>query len=201
MTITTGDIIKLTLEYAMPGAGVCMNVFHYAYLGSDQADQDIIDRIMTWVTDEWGDTWQNIAATTATLANAVFETVDVDGHILRALGTEVVDLDGLNGAEVLPAANAAYIQANTATPGVFGRKYVPGMSETATSEGFVTAATAAQMAILLLQYMDTLNVSAGNNLFPVVRSLKLLGFPRLVTAGVINLLPAYQRRRKQGVGI
>ena len=191
----------MTLEYLMPGAGVCMNVFHYAYLGSDQDDATIVDALTDWATLEWGTVWQNIAASSATLANAVFETVDIDGHILRALGAVPLDIDGENGPEVLPAANAAYLQANTATPGVFGRKYVPGLSEASVAEGFLTAASGAQMLALLFDYLDTINVSAGNTLFPVVRSTKLGGFPRLVTAGIINLLPAYQRRRKEGVGI
>lgn len=201
MTITNGDIIKLTLEYLYPGAGTALNVFHYAYLGADIDDATAVAALLDWADNDWGDTWDNMAATTATLANAVFETVNVAGEILRDLGTEVIDRVGTNGAEVLPAGVAGYLSANTATPGVRGSKYVPGFSETAVSEGVLTAATAAQMAQLLLDYMATINVSPGNNFFPVVRSTKVAGFPRLLTAGTINLLPAYQRRRKEGVGI
>lgn len=200
MTITNGDVIKMTLEYLYPGAGVAMNVFHYAYLGADLTDSVAVAALVDWVETEWAPTWVDIASTTATLANAVFEVVNVDGDILVNLGTEILDIDGTVAGEVMPAAVSAYIAANTATPGVRGSKYVPGISETMADNGVFNATALAQIAFLLLDYLDTVNVSAGNNFFPVVRSTKLAGFPRLLTAGTLNTLPAYQRRRKQGVG-
>jgi len=201
VTISNGDVIKLTLEYLYPGAGTALNVFHYAYLGADISDATAVAALLDWADNDWGDTWDNLASTTATLANAVFEVVNVAGEVLADLGTEVIGRVGTNGGDVLPAAVSGYLSANTSTPGVRGSKYVPGFSEAAQTDGVLTVASAAQMAQLLLDYMATINVSAGNNFFPVVRSTKLAGFPRLITAGTINLIPAYQRRRKEGVGI
>jgi len=201
MTITNGDVVKLTLEYLYPGAGTALNVFHYAYLGADIDDSEAVAALLDWAETEWGPTWAGLASSTATLANAVFEVVNVAGEVLANLGTEVIDIVGTNGGDVEAAAVSGYISANTATPGVRGCKYVPGMASASIDDGTFVAGSAAQLVLLLLDYMETVNVSAGNNFFPVVRSTKLAGFPRLVTAGAINLLPAYQRRRKQGVGI
>lgn len=201
MTITNGDVLKLTLEYLYPGAGTALNVFHYAYLGADIEDSEAVAALLDWAETEWGATWAGVAATTAELANAIFEVVDVNGDVLANLGTEAINIAGTNGGDVEAAAVSAYLSANTATPGVRGSKYVPGIASASITDGTFVAGSAAQLALLLLDYLATVNVSAGNNLFPVVRSTKLLGFPRLITAGTINLLPAYQRRRKQGVGI
>lgn len=201
MTITNGDIIRMTLNYIAPGAGTMMNVFHYGYVGGDIEDDAALDSLETWITDDWGASWADMASSNAELDFASFETVNVAGEVLRNLGVRAINLAGNLAFEVLPAAVSVYIQGNTAFAGVRGSKYVPGLAESLSDDGVLTATGLAQAAFLLLDYLSTVNAGAGNNFFPVVRSIKEAGFPRLVTAGAIALIPAYQRRRKLGVGI
>lgn len=201
MAISAGDILRVVLEYAFPGAGTALNVFHYIYSGGDVDETTVMDAIVEWAENEWGATWAGMASSTATLEGVRVEEVNVAGELLRDVGAELIGIVGTNGADVMPAAVSAYVQGYTNVPQVFGRKYVPGISEASIDNGTFTAGQLAQLALLLLDYIDEINVGTGQNLFPGVLSKRENAFKSFTNVGLFNNLPAYQRRRKSGVGI
>lgn len=201
MTITTSDILKVVIDYVYPGAGTALNVFYYVYAGADEDDQDVVDAIVDWADNGWGNNWDNLASGAATLRAVTIQVVSGLGEILRDLGTTQINRPGQVTGEVLPAANSCYLQAYTDVPQVYGRKYAPGIGEEAVENGVFSAVAQANIALLLLEYLDTINVAVGNNLFPGVLSKREAGFKAFNNSGLFRTLPAYQRRRKEGVGI
>lgn len=200
MTITSGDILKLVVDYVYPGAGTALNIFYHVFAGTDEDDQDVLDAIADWVGVDWGDNWAPLSTTTAELNSVAVQIVDGLGVVLRDVGTEQIDRAGATGNEVSPAAVSAYIQADTDLPQVRGSKYIPAISEGVIEQGVLSAAGLLELGLLLVDYFSPIPVSPGNNLFPGVISVKAAGFKAFQTSGNLNGVPAYQRRRKIGVG-
>lgn len=99
------------------------------------------------------------------------------------------------------AAVAAYMLLNTAFPKVQGVKYLPGLAEGIIQDGALNATGLAALAFCLIQYAKTLESSGASELVPGVLSKSKSGFVPFVDTGLIETIPAYQRRRKPSVGI
>jgi len=201
MTVEAGDILKIVLEYVYPGAGTALNIFHYFYGGEAVEDTDIMDVIEAFFDVEWGGKWEDLAPSTAEIDNLQVVIVDNSGTTIRDLGFRLINHAGNIGADVTPAANSAYLQGNTIVPQVRGSKYVPALSENAITAGILNAGAVATLLLLLGDYLQDLVVTPGNVLRPGVLSSREGGFLGFETGGVFSDIPAYQRRRKVGVGI
>lgn len=200
MTIEAGDILKIVLEYVYPGAGTALNIFHYVYAGGDEEDEDILDAIEAFFTAEWGVSWQDLAAGDTEMDFFTAQTVDSAGLVIRDVGSRLLNIAGGLQGTVSPAANSSYMQANTSSPQVRGSKYIPGLAEDATAAGILEATAVVALTQMLADYVSQINLGPGNNLFPGVISSRLAGFTIFAGNGLINSIPAYQRRRKIGVG-
>lgn len=200
MAVLDQSIIKTVLRYTMPAASEVLNVFHHRYVGPTVDEDDINDAIEDWATNDWGATWADTASAVATLLEYESHVVDLDGLVLAVIGSGVLGIDGGVAAQVMPAAVSAYMSLNTLTPGVRGSKYVPGTAETLVDDGVINATLAADLALLLLDYLGQIPVAGGGNLVSGVPSEKTGTWRSFISGGVINLIPAYQRRRKLTVG-
>lgn len=200
MAITSGSIIQVLLDYVYPGAGTALNIFYWVYGGADKDEVDLLDELALWADGEWGELWDEIASDQATLNNVQANEVAEDGTLIRPLGASNIGRVGTEASNVLPAANSAYMQAYTDIPRVFGKKYVPGIAESTVDSGELNAAAIAQLIALTLQYVQPHVMGTGGTLFPGVLSSKTGGFEQFNETAIIDSLPAYQRRRKDGVG-
>ena len=201
MTINEGDIIKTVLEYVVPGSSQALNVFHWVYGGIEKEDTLVVSDLVEWATDDWGDDWAALADNNTQLSNMILQQVDNVGLVLRDIGSAFLNIDGAAvSGSVMPAANSAYIQADTATPGVQGRKYIPGATEEQVEQGIFGPGAIVTMGFLLLDWITTFTPTSGGSYFPGVISSKLLDFELFQASGLIEDVPAYQRRRKPGVG-
>lgn len=200
MTISNGTILKVVLDYVYPGAGTALNIFNYVYSGADLDDQVVLDGIEDWVTQDWADAWKGLSATEATLENMKVQEVTGLGLVVRDVGFALINQVGINIVGVLPAANSAYIQAYTGIPQVRGSKYVPAISEDEVANGKLTGTGLITLLLLAGFYTDRINLGTGNNLDPGVISKREGGFKQFSGATLTTDIPAYQRRRKEGVG-
>lgn len=198
--ISQGTILKLVLDYIYPGAGTALNILHYVFSGADAEDQDVLDAIEDWALTEWGDHWKELAGDTAEFNSIEVQEVDQTGEILRNVGNIVINLSGVAATGPLPAANSVYLLAYTGVPQVRGAKYVPAIAEEAVQDGSWTLNALAEIAFLLLAYLGRINVGVGQNLDGGVLSEREAGFKAFTGQGQFAGLPAYQRRRKDGVG-
>lgn len=201
MAISNGDLFKLVIEYLYPGAGTALNVFYYFYGGDTVDETDISDAFETFVTVDWYDTWFGLAAQTAAIVGHEVQKVSNTGEILEDIDLQVHNLPGNVPSEVMPAAVSAYLGSKTAIPQVRGSKYVPGIAEQTIDDGIFNAGALANMALLLIDYLKDLNVAGGGILRPGTISKREANFLSFTKVGLLNDVPAYQRRRKVGVGI
>ncbi len=195
-----GEIIRATVRYSAPGASEMLNVFHYILADATSTDSEVLTAIDNFITNDWAPTWADSAAALAQCDDVQVDVVDVNGFIIRAIGAALIGVAGAPGQSVLPAANAAYILLKTIKPKIRGIKYIPGWSEDSVTDGTFNANALADMALLLLDYGEILSVNASSNLIPGVVAKSLAEFVPFLDSGIIETIPAYQRRRKQGVG-
>lgn len=200
MTVETNDILKIVLDYIYPGAGTALNIIHYVFSGTATDDTVVVDAIEDWVTNDWGDKWADLASDQALLNTMHVYEVSGTGETLRDLGSRDISLAGAVASQVLPAANSVYILGYTQVPGVRGCKYVPAIAEAVSDDGVFPPAVVANIILLLVEYLANINIGTGTNLFPGVVSSKAGGFRAFTDEGLVRGLPAYQRRRKDGVG-
>lgn len=199
--ISEGDIIKVILNYIYPGASEALNIFYWVYGGLDKEDAQVLDDLEEFYTDQWGAEWSDLADDNSELENMVVQVVGPDGAVLRDIGLVPLNISGdLIAGSVSPAAVAGYIQGDTAVPRVMGRKYVPAIREESLNQGEFDAAGLVTLGLMLLDYVTRLDPTSGGSFFPGVVSAKEGDFVPFQTSGLIESIPAYQRRRKRGVG-
>lgn len=108
-------------------------------------------------------------------------------------------LAGTSTADMAPHGNAPVVRFETATAKRQGRKFLPGMVESATTDSTLTGAAIAG----LLSY----GITADNPVSDQGTSISMgvwnptLGFKGFSGTVLVNTITGYQRRRKPGVGI
>lgn len=195
-----GEIFRATVNYSVPASSEAQNVFHWVLETATIEDFKIFDEISRWVEFDWGDHWAQIGSDDSTIESVKVDVVDIDGTIVRAVGLAVIGLSGGEAGGVVSAAVSAYMLLKTVRPKVRGSKYIPAMSESSIDNGALNTAALAQMAFLLIEYATTLNPEGAAELVPGVPSRSLMVFQNFLDTGLIENIPAYQRRRKPNVG-
>lgn len=197
----TGDIIRLVVEYSIPGASTVLNVFHWLIVDGSPDTPDIIDDFEDWVENTWGTNWADLASAAASIIGLALDIVDVNGLVLANIGSETLALPGTVGGEIGVAAAGAFLKADTALPKTRGTKYIPGLGEGNLTDGILTVETLGDVALLFLDYVQLLIGSvSGARYEPGVVSRTELEFVPFEGGGYFTDVPAYQRRRKPGVG-
>ncbi len=195
-----GEIIRGTISYVQEFASAIQNVFHWEVQGGNPTDEDVVDGVEDWVLNDWHDRWQQLTSNQSTLRDIRILVVDSNGGVIRDLGTVDIGLSGLQMEQVVSSAVSAYMIGNTLNPTIRGSKYVPGLAENSVNNGALTNDALADLGILLVQYLFDIDLSPAGFLIAGVLSSKLESFEPFAGIGSIEQIPAYQRRRKPGVG-
>lgn len=195
-----GDIFRLTVNYSVPNASIPQNVFVWALEGSGVSDTEVKDALEAFFVDDVAPAWALLGSIACEMTHAVLDVLNNDGTINRALGSFVIGQAGVATGEVTSAAVSAFLMANTAVPKIKGKKYWPGLGEGKIDSGKMSTASVTAMGYLLIFYLATVTVVTGTTLAPGVLSRSLEYFVPFAASGLVNDIPAYQRRRKPGVG-
>lgn len=196
-----GEIVRVALHYQQAGAGDMMNVFHFRIAGNAPSDTDLLDDIVDWALSGWGTAWKNVAVTGCELEYVDCDIVMPDGTVVRNIGSDLLNVVGIVGGDLLPAAVSARLQAYTTVPKARGSKYVPGIGEPQQAGGDWSVGALANLAVLLGIYLSPHVGASSVILEPGLISRTLVQFLPFLVTGLIDTQPAYQRRRKAGVGI
>lgn len=188
------EVIKVVVEMALLGQRV-LNVWHMVS-SSPVADLDVLDDAAEFMDSLYTEV---IAAMSTGLAfeSVIVKNITADTNIGQTAW--VGNATGSNAGDPLPPGVAALLTLPTLYPKVRGRKFIPGWCEPETTGGlFSNASIASLLDMGLLALTVFTGTASGQNwVFGVPRSAG--GFAIFNDALVTNV-PAYQRRRKQGVG-
>ena len=128
------------------------------------------------------------------------DLVSVSGLVQQNLGVRNINVAGDAPGTTIAAAVSAYLMATTLAPKGRGSKYIPGLAETQTSDGEWSPTALATLSQMLLAYLATINATGGTQLVPGISSRTAQQFLPFLAQGLVESIPAYQRRRKPGVG-
>jgi len=194
-----GEIIRATIEYTVPNASDCINVFTFE-LSNSADDADILQAFEDWVDNDWGPAWQDFASTACSLVGGQVDVINQDGTVDRNLGLYSRSIAGTTGSEAAPSVLGGYIQGNTNIAKTRGRKYIPGIPEDSIDSGLLDAEVLADLAVFLVLYLAGIEVEVGTDLVAGVLARVLEQFVPFADNGKVSDIPAVQRRRKPGVG-
>jgi hypothetical protein len=203
MAFTHNDVVKVDLHYYAAGIGFAANVFQAKML-QDTPHDYLISYVMAdmkdWMERILSPIQPDVVVSCDITGASVYQKV---GPLWNLLGNTSVVFVPTNSDDPLPSGVAALITWNTYVSKVQGKKYFPGMSESRTTAGLWIATILAHLASVAVEWIagfDGLSDSTSH-WYPGVWSSKMLSFQSFGTAGSIPDVPAYQRRRKAGVGI
>lgn len=198
--IEVNDIIRVALHYTGSNASEVLNVFWYQLTIDSLANASLMDILEDYLTDVWGDAWADFAAQSFSMDFFEVDIINPDGTVNRNIGERTLDIDGTVVGDGLPAVVSGYMYASTAVPKARGSKYVPGIAELNTSNGVLSAGAVADLSLMLIGYLATLTTGGSALIVPGVLSRPLEAFVPFTAQGLVNDIPAYQRRRKPNVG-
>lgn len=203
MTITTGDILRTVAQAVWVDGNITQNVFAclISGAGGPWVDADVLDDLEAWLDNMYA----NMTALTSN---------DLDGDFIFGYVWDTVGLDWdlfasepwvWNPADVgqqIPRGVATFMKAPTSNPDVQGRKYFPGLTEASNASGLLTAGYIVGMLAFGLDWITPfIGAATGATFSPGVWSVKNLAHFVFGTEIAAATIPAYQRRRKRGVGI
>lgn len=200
MTVSDGDLVRGTMEYTAANTSQVLNVFYWEYSGSDRGDPGFIDDMETWLEDQWHAAWDTIASIDYTIVDMRFDIVTVAGLLVHHIGTAVSGLAGAITGEPVASGVCGYLQADTDTPKVRGRKFIPGFATQELINSEWTAAAGIALLNLVAEWLTPVEIAGGGDLTPGVLASVIPAFTPFKLTGVSSTIPAYQRRRKKGAG-
>lgn len=200
MSIVDGDDIKIAQEINMPDGVVAMNIFYFkADFQDPRSDAAIIA-----VVEDW------IEALYTTVEDAVSDLVTLGEftmyvHNLPLLqwdnhGTGTPSVTFLDVTDMLPHGVAALVRHYTTEPRTIGRKYIPGFGEGQQADGTWSGGTLTSLAAFAVAWGEVIDQDEFHHLIPGVWTTKLKIVFEMSEASVVLADPAYQRRRRPGVG-
>lgn len=204
MTITSGTVLRVVAQMLWADGEITQNVFNNVISGAGSPfdEDDVMDDCLDWVEDMW----LNFAAIMA---------AELDGGSVIVYRYDPVDDDwdevgtinwafGGGGAAntALPRGVAALVTVKSEDPDVDARKYIPGMTEADLTSELWTGATIAVLALFGADWVTAfVGAASGATFTPAVWSVVGKVAIDLIGTIIVPTIPAYQRRRKNNVGI
>lgn len=202
MSITNGDILKVVATLIWPDAGIAQNVFAAIIddVGGPFDDADIVDDALAWVANMY-----------ANMVGLMSDEIDGSSVAVYVYDTINDDFDevGTIGWTFAPTQTDAYLPRGvagllgfwTTDPDVIGKKYLPGLTESVNSDGLLTApAVTAMLAFGLDWVLPFAGAVSTADWVPGIWSPTQKDLLWGSGSYSASNVPAYQRRRKRGVG-
>jgi len=203
MPFTHLDIMKVDLRWQVGAIGIAANVFQARMTQATPHNVDDLTVLVdagAWMTAIMEPMEPHIVVDVDVMGCNVYKKV---GPLWNLVGPAPVIFTSASINDPLPSGVAALVTAYTAISKVVGKKYFVGLSEAAQTAGlWVTGVLAAmlQSGIEWISPFLSSDTPPGSAWNPGVWSLKQAGFVTFATALSTRDVPAYQRRRKAGVG-
>jgi hypothetical protein len=202
MPVTDADVLKVDLRWQVGSIGLACNIFQARV---NQAtphsvpDLDVLASMGDWMTRVLEPMEPHIVVTCDVLDCPVYKKV---GNLYNLIGPAPVVFTPGSVGDPLPSGVGALIDAYTLTSKVMGKKYLPGLSEVGQTAGLWVAGVLSAMLASAVEWITPFADLADPTTYymPGVWSVKLSSFAIFAAHIATKDVPAYQRRRKAGVG-
>lgn len=203
MSLTIGDILKVVAVLQWTDGDIAQNVFSTVITGSggpfDEAD--VVDDMLDWVEAMYLNIVDRVSDELdgSEIRVYIYDSVDED---YDEIGSAVWTFNPTDVNSQSPRGVAGLLNCKTADADVNGKKYLPGSTEAGVDEGLWSTGELLDYAAFAVDWVTGfVGATSGASFFPGVWSPTNLAYYAMSGTVIIPTIPAYQRRRKQGVGI
>lgn len=203
MSITVGDVLKVVAIMSTVDGNIFENVFSAVIGGSGGPydDDDIVDDAVAWLDAMYA----NVTNYVSNLIDGseariyVYDPVDDD---YDEVGSGAWSWNPASSIEPAAWGVAGLINAKTTDPDVSGKKYLPGFHQQNLVDSLWISGAVTAMAAFAADWVTGFTGgTSGADWVPGIWSVARTNFYACSGTVLIPTIPAYQRRRKQGVGI
>ena len=203
MSISDGEVLRIVASLLWDHGGINQNVFNAVVTGGTPPfdDIDIVDDAEDWLDNMY--------------ANLVAQMTDnIDGNEVSVykydsldddwdeVGSQAWTFNPTIGIEYLPMGVAGLVRLWTTDPDVQGKKYIGALTEQSVVDGLWGAGIiTALLAFAADWYTPFVGAASGATFTPGIWSVVGKVFVAGIDHVATSTIPAYQRRRKRGVGI
>lgn len=203
MSFTHNDICKVDLRWQVGNIGLAVNVFQAKLLQDTPhtvSDLATMTTMGDWMTRILEPMQPDIVVDCDILDCQLYQKV---GALWNLVGPCPVVFTPESIGDPLPSGVAALITAYTYVSKVIGKKYLPGLSELGQTAGLWVAGVLSHMLASGVEWISGFDdvADSTSHWYPGVWSLKTVGFQSFAPSVATRDVPAYQRRRKAGVGV
>ncbi len=203
MAFTDNDLVKVDIRWQVGTICQACNVFQAKLDQVVPHNLPTVDGLLdmgNWMTRIFTPMWPHIVVSVDFLECSVYKRV---GLLWNYEGPAPVVFTPASIDDPLPSGVAALIVAYTGISKVIGKKYIVGLAEAGQTAGLWVAGVLAAMLQSAIHWIGPFQSLADVDSFwtPGVWSAKALGYVPFAAAISTRDVPAYQRRRKAGVGI
>lgn len=200
MTIDNGVSIQAVQKINLPDGVEANNVFYFLCdFATPQDEDDIMDAIETFMENLYGEAAGIINEDCTIGPTIIYSWSGVLSEWTR-LGERTPTRAFTQVGDRLPHGVSLLIRAYTTQARCIGRKYLAGLGEGSQTDNEWTAATLASAADFAAAWITPRAIDASNELLPGSFSTKTLACRPFTDEVVVLTMPAYQRRRRPGVG-
>jgi hypothetical protein len=198
MTIGDQDLLRVTAIMQSDYAGAVVNVYHMIVTGIvAQTQQQILDDITEYVEAIYLNLNASISGAIKYDSIEVFNVSTDEPEPVQSWPTLT---QGADAGDLLPDAVCGLVIGRTAKSRRLGKKYFGGATEGSQTGGLWTASYLLNLALAGADWITPATFTNGVDVLPIIRNY-LTGLYWPFTEVVARGLPAYQRRRKRGVGV
>lgn len=202
MSVIIGDILKVVATMVWTDANIMQNVFNAIITGTGGPydDDDIVEDALSWLVNMYNGNLTGLSDECQGAQVQVYK-YDSGDDDFDEVGNTGWTFAPVGGDHQLPRGVAALTLARTANPDVQGKKYIGGLTEASVTDGLYTAAWLTFFLQFAADWItDFVGSDSGADWNPGVWSPTDSAFYEMGTSIQAAAIPAYQRRRKRGVG-
>lgn len=203
MSIDTGTILKLVATLAWTDGNLMQSIFSLLISGGGGPwdEDDVIDDLLAWIGVLYGNFGGMISDEVDGSQIQVYQ-YDPIGDDFDEVGSDAWVFDPNEATEQLPRGSAMLIGGRTVDPDVLGKKYIGGLCEGGLADGLYSSAELIGGVGFAEDWVAPfVGGTSSADYAPGVWSVKQNDHVSFRDAYYVSAIPAYQRRRKRGVGV
>jgi hypothetical protein len=200
VSVADNSILRVAAKFILDNASDIINIYHFVMDAAAAVDEDdVLDDCLALIEDLMANVYQN--HTTSLVLDEVEVwvrnvTLDRWDRVGAIDGTWT---GGVAGYEYLPVGTGALVTADTVDSHARGRKYLPPGLEGHLNSGEWISTAITNLVNFLGDYVATY-VGTYAEWIPGIWQEATKSFQMFIGSGTTTNTPAYQRRRKPGVG-
>lgn len=200
MAIADNTELKVVQEINMPGSVVAINVYYYLCQFSEAVTESALINALETAMENLYDNFVTLWPAEVTLGDMYVYSYVVLTDEWDLVGTGNPSVTFTSAGEMLPHGVAALVRAYTDNPRTIARKYLPCFIEDTQADGDWGSGHLTTLATWANLWTTSIEIATGKDLRPGCFSTTGKVIRLFNAEEVVLAQPAYQRRRRPGVG-